>query len=58
MSPKQIENAVKDAYSNIKVIKTQGDRVMGQGTSGGMTIEIWINKSTKTIETAYPKGTR
>jgi hypothetical protein len=29
---------------------------MGQGTSRGMTIEIWINKSTKIIETAYSKG--
>ncbi|EMS1065255.1 EndoU domain-containing protein [Providencia stuartii] len=56
MSSKQIEKAVKEAYSNIKVIKSQGDRVMGRGSSGGMIIEIWINKSTKFIETAYPKG--
>lgn len=54
MSHKDIEKAVREAYSNVKVIKTQGDKVLGQGTSGNMSIEMWINKKTKEIKTAYP----
>lgn len=29
---------------------------LGRGTSDNMIIEIWVNKVTKKIETAYPKG--
>lgn len=54
MSHKDIEKAVREAYSNVKVVETQGDRVLGRGTSGNMSIEMWINKQTKEIETAYP----
>jgi len=54
MSHKDIEKTVREAYSNIKVVKTQGDRVIGRGTFGNMSIEMWINKKTKTVETAYP----
>ncbi|GAA3622533.1 EndoU domain-containing protein [Flavivirga jejuensis] len=55
LSHKQIENMIKTAYSNAKRIKTQGDRikVVGQAKDGTV-IEIWVNKVTKTIETAYP----
>ncbi|WP_306452900.1 MULTISPECIES: EndoU domain-containing protein [unclassified Gilliamella] len=56
MSPKQIERAVREAYSNIKVLKSQDERILGRGTSDNMIIEIWVNKVTKKIETAYPKG--
>jgi uncharacterized protein RhaS with RHS repeats len=56
MSPKQIERAIRKAYSNIKVLKSQDERILGQGTSDNMIIEIWVNKSTRKIETAYPKG--
>lgn len=56
MSPKQIERAVREAYSNIKVLKSQDERILGRGTSDNIIIEIWVNKVTKKIETAYPKG--
>jgi uncharacterized protein RhaS with RHS repeats len=57
LSNDQIENLVRDAYKNVsKKIKTQGDRMLLEGKSGGHTIEMWINKATNTIETAYPKG--
>lgn len=49
-----MKKAVREAYSNVKVVETQGDRVLGRGTSGNMSIEMWINKQTKEIETAYP----
>lgn len=57
MSSEQIEKSVKEAYCGLKPTKTQGDRVLGRGTSkDGTIIEMWINKVTKVIETAYPKG--
>ncbi|MFQ0995555.1 EndoU domain-containing protein [Gilliamella sp. BG2] len=56
MSPKQIERAVREAYTNIKVLKSQDERILGRGTSDNIIIEIWVNKVTKKIETAYPKG--
>ncbi|MDO4431617.1 MAG: RHS repeat-associated core domain-containing protein [Lonepinella koalarum] len=36
---KQIEKAVREAYSNIKIIKTQGDRVLGQGKYGNRNVD-------------------
>ena len=55
MSSKQIENLIKSAYKNAKKIKTQGNRVKLRGkASNGSTIEMWLNKTTKTLETAYP----
>ena len=55
MTPSQIEKSIRDAYKNCKKIKTQGDRVKVRGTTkDNMTIEMWINTRTKTIETAYP----
>lgn len=56
MTPKQIQNAVKEAYRNSSRIATQGERILLQGTSGRMKIEMWLNTTTKTIETAYPKN--
>jgi hypothetical protein len=54
-SQSQVEQAVRDAYKSAKRVQTQGDRVIVRGTtSNGMTIEMWINKVRKTIETAYP----
>jgi len=55
MSDDQIERTVRQAYRMGGKIKTQGDRVLVRGTANGMTIEMWVNKSTKVIETAYPK---
>ena len=51
----QVRRLIKDAYRTAKRIGTQGtDRVLVQGQAGGMTIEMWVNTATKTIETAYP----
>ncbi|WP_198524665.1 RHS repeat-associated core domain-containing protein [Paenibacillus phocaensis] len=54
MSKSQIEKAIQNAYSKSKKIQTQGDRVLVRGESNGITIEMWVNTKTKTIETAYP----
>ncbi|WP_379147446.1 polymorphic toxin-type HINT domain-containing protein [Paenibacillus sp. sgz500992] len=54
MNNSQIEKAVRDAYSNSSKLQTQGDRVLVRGQSNGLTIEMWVNTSTKAIETAYP----
>jgi hypothetical protein len=57
MTEEQIEKAVRSAYKNVvNKLHTQGDRVLLQGISdSGIQIEMWLNKATKTIETAYPK---
>ena len=50
-----IERAVRNAYANSSQIGSpQGERVM-LGESHGLTIEMWYNRTTRTIETAYPK---
>jgi hypothetical protein len=53
-SPREIETAIMDAYRYSKRIHAQGERVLVQGVGKGRLIEIWVNKSTKVIETAYP----
>ena len=57
MNPVQIERAIRNAYRNVsKKVTTQGERVLVRGTTDdGMVIEMWVNRTTKTIETAYPK---
>jgi hypothetical protein len=60
MTPSQVEGAVRQAYGTCKRLRTQGSRVLAQGTSeGGLNVQMWINTETKTIETAYtvPKCT-
>ncbi|MNO88463.1 hypothetical protein D3C76_799130 [compost metagenome] len=54
MNNSQIEKTVRDAYKNSSKLQTQGDRVLVRGQSNGLTIEMWVNTKTKTIETAYP----
>ncbi len=55
LSSKQIENMIKTAYNNGKRVKTQGDRikVVGQAKDGTV-IEMWVNKATKVMESAFP----
>lgn len=56
MNRDQVERLIRAAYRNVsKKIATQGDRIKVLGESEGITIEMWINKNMKTIETAYPK---
>jgi hypothetical protein len=31
-----------------------GDRMLLRGTAYGMTVEMWFNRATRVIETAYP----
>ncbi len=56
MSVSDVNKTVKNAYKNVhSKLQTQGDRMLLRGTaSNGLEIEMWINKATKTIETAYP----
>ena len=57
MTDRQIKKAILEAYSKAKRIRTQsGDsnKVLVRGQADGMTIEMWVNKATKLIETAYP----
>ena len=52
----QREAAIRQAYRNSKVAgASQGDRVFLVRQGGGRTIEMWLNKATKTIESAWPK---
>lgn len=56
MNVNEVNKSVKDAYKNVhSKLQTQGDRMLLRGTTTqGLQIEMWINKSTKKIETAYP----
>jgi RHS repeat-associated protein len=55
MSAKQVEGAIRQAYRFGKRLHSQGMRVVVRGEAGGLTIDMWVNRVTKTIETAYPK---
>jgi hypothetical protein len=50
---KQVERAILNAYKNGQKLQSQGERVLVRGKSNGVTIEMWVNKTTKIIETAY-----
>jgi hypothetical protein len=54
LTPQGIESAIRYAYRYGTKIATQGERVLMQGPSDGFTIEFWLNRATRTIETAYP----
>lgn len=54
MSETAIERAVRQGYRYGETVGGQGERVLVRGTVEGLTIEMWVNKATKTIETAYP----
>jgi hypothetical protein len=56
MSEQGIERAIRDAYTYSERIGGAGDRILLQGSSGRLTIEMWFNRATRTIETAYPVG--
>jgi RHS repeat-associated protein len=55
MTGEQIERVVREAYRYGEKVATQGERVLVRGQSNGLTIEMWVNRTTRTIETAYPK---
>ena len=54
MGKSVIERAVRQAYRYGETVSGQGERVMVRGTAAGLRIEMWVNKTTKSIETAYP----
>jgi len=57
MTKPQVESAIIDAYTHSNVTYVQGVRVMLEGiTKDGTKIEMWFNRETKIIETAYPTG--
>ncbi len=54
-SEAEIKKSVVQAYKRGKPIGRQGDRIIVRGASNDkLTIDMWVNTKTKTIETAYP----
>jgi hypothetical protein len=59
LNKNQIKAVIQDAYKNIyKKVQTQGDKIRVRGKSGKWDIEMWVNKKTNQIETAYPREIR
>jgi len=56
MTVRQVESTVRQAYRYSTRVATQGDRVVVRGSANDVTIEMWVNRQTHTIETAYPVG--
>jgi hypothetical protein len=58
MDRRAVHRAITDAYRHITTrIASQGARVKVQGvTNAGNIIEMWVNRETRVIETAYPVG--
>lgn len=58
MTAEQILRAIKEAYNNCSKLQTQGDRVLLEGFSESynLLVQIWVNLTTRVIETAYPVG--
>ena len=57
MSRDEIEKAVRQAYrygKRIKTLKSDGNRILVHGNG----IDIWIDKATKVISSAYPNAER
>ena len=50
------EQIIRTAYRYGEKIRTQGDRVLIRGPwDGSHFIEMWVNTTTKMIESAWPK---
>jgi RHS repeat-associated protein len=57
MTPAQVERAILDAYKHSQIAMMQGERIFLRGvTKDGTVIEMWFNRVTRIIETAWPKG--
>jgi hypothetical protein len=54
MGEQEVMGAIRDAYNSATKVGVQGDRVKLLGEGGGHAIEMWFNKITKMVETAYP----
>ncbi|WP_081426714.1 RHS repeat-associated core domain-containing protein [Sorangium cellulosum] len=56
MTETQVERAIRNAYRHGEVLYSQGpDRVFVRGPFGSGSIEMWVNKTARQIETAWPK---
>ena len=59
MNRQDIARSIRQAYDNRTWVSRSGDsnrfRVRGQNDAGDV-IEMWVNRRTNTIETAYPLG--
>jgi RHS repeat-associated protein len=55
LNERGVEAAIRQAYGTAQIVKAQGDRVLLLGsTKTGMNVEIWLNRVSNTVETAYP----
>jgi RHS repeat-associated protein len=54
MNKASIMRAIQQAYRSASTVAVQGERVLLRGAGGGLQIEMWYNRVTKVIETAYP----
>lgn len=49
--------AIEQTYGTATTVSVQGERVLLEGvTKTGLTVQMWLNKATNVIETAYPVG--
>ena len=47
--------AIRQAYGSARTVSVQGESVLLEGvTKTGMKVQMWLDKATKTIKTAYP----
>src|SRR5207249_11893214 len=53
MSPKGIERAIRTAFRYGTKVAVYGDRVKIRGQAGRLTIEMWYDRATKQIRSAY-----
>jgi hypothetical protein len=55
LSERGVMAAIRQAYGSATTVAVQGERVLLSGvTKTGTTVEMWLNKATNLIETAYP----
>jgi hypothetical protein len=54
MTERAIETAVRQAYRFGNAVGRKGERTIVRGEAAGLTIEMYVNRVTKVIETAYP----
>lgn len=49
------DSSVRNAYRHGDVLQSQDDRVFVRGPFGNGIIELWVNRATKEIESAWPE---
>jgi len=56
MGEKGIMRAIKQGYKSSTTVTVQGERLLLQGQGSGLNIQMWFNRATNVIETAYTVG--